>query len=191
MLLNLPHSCLLIVDVQEKLTPLVLNHENVVKNCQWLMHLAHKLQVPIHLTEQYPKGLGRTVGSLLSAASDAVYSSKLFFSCASDNECLENLNNTGCQDILIAGIETHVCIMQTALELQSLGKNVFVVVDAVSARHEIDHRYGLKRMKAAGVTLMTHEMVFFEWLRRAGTEKFKYLSQEFLTSNTNKSEKTA
>lgn len=186
MLLTLQQSCLLIVDVQEKLTPLILNHETVVENCHWLMRLAHELEVPIHLSEQYPEGLGRTVEPLLSEASDAVYSSKIFFSCASDSECLEKINNAGHQDIIIAGIETHVCIMQTAIELQALDKNVFVVVDAVSARHDIDHRYGLKRMKAAGVTLITHEMVFFEWLRQAGTPRFKQLSKEFLNKNEKK-----
>ena len=180
MLLTIQKSCLLMIDVQEKLTPLVLNHESLVKNCQWLMRLANELEVPIHLSEQYPKGLGKTVEPLLSEASKAVYSDKMFFSCASDTEFLKKLNDSACHDIIIAGIETHVCVMQTALELTMLGKNIFVVVDAVSARHDIDHRYGLKRMKAAGVTLVTREMVFFEWLRKAGTPNFKQLSQQFL-----------
>jgi nicotinamidase-related amidase len=180
MLLKLQKSCLLIIDVQEKLTPLVLNHEKLVQNCQWLMRLAHELEVPIQVTEQYPKGLSKTVPSLRNESVSAIYSEKVFFSCASEPNCLETLNHIGREEIVIAGIETHVCVMQTAIELQTMGKNVFVVVDAASSRHEMDHRYGLKRMKAAGVTLVTKEMVFFEWIRCAGTPRFKELSQCFL-----------
>lgn len=186
MLLTLQQSCLLMVDIQEKLTPLVLNHALLIENCQWLMRLANELGTPIHLSEQYPQGLGKTVPALLSEASNAIYSEKVHFSCASDTACRRKLQDANCQDIIIAGIETHVCIMQTALELIDLGKNVFVVVDAVSARHEIDHRYGLKRMKAAGIHLITREMVFFEWLRQAGTSRFKTLSQLFLSANREK-----
>lgn len=180
MLLKLQNSCLLIIDVQEKLTPLVLNHEKLVQNCQWLMRLAYELEVPIQVTEQYPKGLSRTVAPLRNEEVSAVYSEKVFFSCASEPDCLKAITQTDREEILIAGIETHVCVMQTALELQAMGKNVYVVVDAVSTRHEIDHRYGLKRMKAAGITLVTKEMVFFEWIRCAGTPRFKELSQRFL-----------
>ncbi len=179
MLLTLQNSCLLIVDVQEKLTPLVLRHETLVHNCQWLMRLAHELEVPILVTEQYPKGLSKTVAPIRNESVSATYSEKVFFSCASEPKCLEIINKTAREDIVIAGIETHICIMQTALELQAMGKNVYVVVDAVSTRHEIDHRYGLKRMKAAGITLITKEMVFFEWLRCAGTARFKQLNQQF------------
>lgn len=180
MLLNLSKSCLLIIDVQEKLTPLVLNHERLVQNCQWLLRLAHELDVPIHVTEQYPKGLSRTVAPILHEPVSATYTEKVFFSCASEPECLKALNHKGHEEFILAGIETHVCVMQTAIELQAMGKKVYVVVDAVSTRHEIDHRYGLKRMKAAGITLVTKEMVFFEWLRCAGTAHFKELSQRFL-----------
>ena len=83
------------------------------------------------------------------------------------------------------GIETHVCVLQTALDLVDADYEVFVAVDAVSSRQELDHRYGLKRMKQAGVELVTAEMVFFEWLEQAGTEEFKALSKRFFKSNRN------
>lgn len=180
MLITLQKSCLLVIDIQEKLTPHVLNPASLVDNTRWLIRLAKELNVPIHVSEQYPKGLDKTVAALREHTKDAHYSEKVHFSCASDEKCLKKIEDTDCDDIIIAGIETHVCVLQTAMELKALGYNVFVVVDAVSSRAKIDHRYGLKRMKASGISLVTKEMVFFEWLRQAGTPRFKELSKAFL-----------
>lgn len=190
MLINLKKSCLLIVDVQIKLTPLVLNHEAVVEHCAWLMRLANELAVPVHIAEQYPKGLGCTVPALAQAIPDLMKPiAKTHFSCVADlnyHHLITQESNRAYSDFILAGIETHVCILQTALQLKEMGKNVFVIVDAVSARHELDHRYGLKRMKAAGVELVTREMVFFEWLRDSAHPAFKTLSAEFMSSKEKK-----
>jgi len=182
MLLTLQKSCLLIVDVQEKLTPSILNHQTLIENCEWLIRLARELGVPIHVSEQYPQGLGKTVMPLQQHIATSEYSSKVHFSCAADVACREKIFDLERPEIVIAGIETHVCILQTAIELKALGKTVFIVVDAVGSRHELNHRYGLKRMKAEGIQLVTREMVFFEWLRQAGTPRFKELSKNFLTT---------
>lgn len=190
MLINLKKSCLLIVDVQTKLTPLVLSHEVLVEHCAWLMRLASELAVPVHRTEQYPKGLGHTVPALTQAIPNLMNPiEKTHFSCVADlnyHHLITQEANRDYSDFIVAGIETHVCILQTALQLKEMGKNVFVVVNAVSARNEVDHHYGLKRMKKAGVELVTREMVFFEWLRDSAHPAFKALSAEFMLSKERK-----
>jgi nicotinamidase-related amidase len=93
---------------------------------------------------------------------------------------LQAINDSQRSQIILIGIEAHVCVLETAIELQESGKQVFVVVDAVSSRHELNLRYGLKRVKSVGIQLVTREMVFFEWIRAAGTPEFKQLSQDFL-----------
>lgn len=186
MLINVKKSCLLIVDVQTKLASLVKNNETMLESCAWLMRLASKLTVPVHVTEQYPKGLGSTVPALAQVIPGLMKPiEKTHFSCVADlnyHHLITQEDNRQYSDFIVAGIETHVCILQTALQLKEMGKNVFVVVDAVSARHDTDHRYGLKRMKAAGIELVTREMVFFEWLRDSAHPAFKTLCSEFMLS---------
>ncbi len=180
MLLTRDTSAFLLVDVQEKLTPHVLNAESLVQKCHWLMRLAKELFVPLVVSEQYSKGLGKTVEPLLKEASEGQSIEKVHFSCYQEPLFVKHWNTLSRQQVVMAGIETHVCVLQTALDMVSSGFDVFVVVDAVSSRHEIDHKYGLKRMKQAGANLVTAEMVFFEWVVKAGTQQFKALSQSYL-----------
>ncbi|KTC65799.1 YcaC like amidohydrolase (plasmid) [Legionella adelaidensis] len=179
MLLEKDRSCLFLIDVQEKLTPYVLNSEGVIARCQWLLRLAKRLEVPIQVSEQYPSGLGGTIEPLREFLPQKCLT-KVHFSSYQDPHFNEFWQGVDRNQVIIAGIETHVCVMQTALDMQAAGLNVFVVVDAVSSRNELDHRYGLKRMKAHGIELITAEMVFFEWLRKAGSPEFKELSKNFL-----------
>ena len=180
MLLNKDNSCLIMIDVQEKLTPHVLNPEELVKRCQWLIRLASELGVPLVVSEQYPQGLGNTVEPLRSSLSTARCIDKVHFSCYREPSFVKQWQTIGRKQAVLAGIETHVCVMQTALDMREAGLDVFVVVNAVSSRHDVDHKYGLKRMKQAGVHLVTAEMVFFEWVGQAGTPEFKALSQSYL-----------
>lgn len=180
MLLNKEHSGFLLVDVQEKLTPLVLNADALVTRCQWLIRLAKELAVPCVTSEQYPKGLGKTVESLQTMGSNEGCIEKVDFSCYREPTFVKHWGKINKKQVVIAGIETHVCVLQTAMEMCGSGLNVFVVVDAVSSRHELDHKYGLKRMKQVGIQLVTSEMVFFEWVGKAGTPEFKALSQSYL-----------
>lgn len=180
MLMQKDQTALLIVDVQAKLTPFVLNSEHLVERCEWLMRLAKANEVPIILSEQYPKGLGHTVSQLKNIKPCALVS-KEYFSCYRDMAFLKQWQLTDKKQLVIAGIETHVCVLQTALDFKLHADiEVFVVVDAVSARNELDHRYGLKRMKQAGINLVTSEMVFFEWVECAGTPEFKAMSQAYI-----------
>lgn len=179
MLLEKDKSCLLLVDVQEKLTPFVLESDKLIAQCHWLMRLAETLEVPIAISEQYTRGLGHTVEPLGSLTAVRACD-KVHFSCYRDPAFLNYWQSLGKQQAVIIGIETHVCVLQTALDMHQSGIEVFVVVDAVSSRKVLDHRYALKRMKQKGISLITSEMVFFEWVGRAGTPLFKTLSQTFL-----------
>ena len=180
MLLNREKSGFVLVDVQEKLTSHVLNSEALVTRCQWLIRLAKQLEVPVVVSEQYPSGLGKTVEPLRTLTSNEQCVDKVHFSCYRESSFVNHWQTLDRKQVVLAGIETHVCVLQTAMDMNSSGLDVFVVVDAVSSRHDMDHKYGLKRMKQAGIYLVTAEMVFFEWVGQAGTPQFKALSQSFL-----------
>ena len=180
MLLQKDKSCLLLIDVQEKLTPLVTNVDNLVMNCQWLMRLSSELDVPLLVSEQYRKGLGQTIEPLRKLMPGKTDIDKVHFSCYRDQSFLKHWQMLNKKQAVIAGIETHVCVLQTALDLKTAGVDVYVVIDAVSSRHPVDHQCALERMQAEGVQLITREMVFFEWVEQAGTAAFKSLSQAFL-----------
>ncbi|WP_133137078.1 isochorismatase family protein [Legionella rowbothamii] len=181
MLLNKEESLLLLIDVQEKLTPAVMNSESLISQCEWLLKLAHKLSVPILVSEQYPKGLGATVAPLKEYFDSQECIDKVHFSCMSDVNYVQRLKQFHKKQFILIGMEAHVCVLQTALEMKEQGFDVFVVVDAVSSRGKNNLKFGLKRMQQAGVHLVTSEMVFFEWVRKAGTPEFKELSKKFLS----------
>lgn len=181
MLMHKDLSGLVFVDVQEKLTPYVLHSDNMISRCGWLLRLAQTLDIPVLVSEQYPSGLGQTMPYLRDNVANYLPIEKVHFSCYRNDNFVQQWRSLGKKQMIIAGIETHVCVLQTAMEVIRLTDDeVFVVVDAVSSRFELDHKYGLKRMKQAGIELVTSEMVFFEWIEQAGTKEFKALSQAFL-----------
>lgn len=175
-LLSRKESRLLIVDVQEKLVPKIVNLDRMLANCRLLIQGAKILNVPVFATEQYPKGLGHTVGrlrELLDAPSE-----KLRFSCAEVLEwgtAAEQADNRF--QIVVAGMEAHVCVMQTVLDLLGSGFQVYVAADAVSSRAELDWKIALDRMSNGGATIVTTESVLFEWCEVSGTSEFKQISQ--------------
>lgn len=179
-LLRAHSSCLLMVDVQEKLVPKVRDPEQLVANCAWLLEVAAVLDVPVLISEQYPAGLGPTVANLRAIAPQHAWMEKVHFSCAEAPNCRARIDAVGRTQLVLAGIEAHVCVLQTALGLSHSGKDVFVVADAVSSRHSLDANMGLDRMRAAGVQIVTKEMVLFEWAHQAATAQFKALSNKFL-----------
>ncbi|HHT9951258.1 TPA: isochorismatase family protein [Legionella pneumophila] len=180
MLLNRADSLLVLIDVQEKLTPAILNLDLFLARCEWLLKLARKLDVPVLASEQYPKGLGRTVSPLSSYINQEECIEKIHFSCMQEPQYINLLKGYNKSQLILIGIEAHVCVLQTAIEMKGYGFDVFVVVDGVSSRSEFDLKYGLKRMKQNGIHLITAEMVLFEWLKQAGTPEFKAISKEFL-----------
>lgn len=180
MLLQKEKSCLIVIDVQEKLAPLVAHIDQVIASCQWLMRLATELDVPLLVTEQYQKGLGATIEPLRKLMPGKTDIDKLSFSCTHDPSFQKHWQLVNKKQAILTGIETHVCVLQTAFELLRAGVQVFVVVDAVGSRNDLDHDCALQRMQQAGVQLVTREMIFFEWLEQAGTPTFKALSKVFI-----------
>src|SRR5262245_3852292 len=166
---------LLVVDVQEKLFPKIRDADSLLRNIVFLLDACKALEVPAAGTEQYPKGLGPTVPEL-AAKLPSPLPEKLAFSCCAIPSVLETFRASGRSTILVSGIETHVCVMQTVLDLLARGFRVFLPVDAVGARFAIDHDMALRRMEQSGAVLCTAEMAAFELTVQAGTSRFKEIS---------------
>lgn len=179
-LMSRDDTILLVVDVQERLIPAISNGARVVWNACRLIDGAKILGLPTIATEQYPQGLGPTVQRLAERfAADPVtpISEKLSFSCRGCPEANERLDNAARSKILVFGIEAHVCVQQTVLDLLAAGYRVYVAVDAVGSRHDVDCQTALSRMDSAGATLTTSEAALFEWCAIAGTPEFKAISR--------------
>jgi nicotinamidase-related amidase len=180
MLLDAAKSCLLLVDVQEKLLPVIHEYQQLIDNCRWMLEVANLLNVPILAFEQYPKGLGPTAAALREILPPEAFTSKLHFSCAAEAPCLQKINALQRQQTVLIGIETHVCVLQTAISLKMQNKDVFVVADAVSNRDPKEAKLAFERMRHVGIHIISKEMALFEWARQAGTAEFKKLSETFL-----------
>jgi len=175
--LEADQCALIVVDIQEKLLPPIWEKERFVRNAQLLIRLAGILKIPTLATTQYSKGLGSTVPEIASLLPDAPTLDKLTFSCfGSDVFCslLKRLPGPR-TTVLLCGMETHICVMQTALGALREGYLVHVASDAVSSRTESNWRIGLERMRAAGAILSSTEMMIYELLRSSGAPAFKEL----------------
>jgi nicotinamidase-related amidase len=178
-LLSAAESLLLLVDVQERLIPHVSGGETVTANCNRLARAAGLFGVPVTVTEQYPKGLGPTVPELASlfAGADAIPANKaekLRFSAAEATGWPPaGEREDGRHQVVLAGVETHVCVLQTAFDLLSQGYRVSVVADAAGSRRDLDRDAALARLRDGGATVTTTESVLFEWCEAAGTDQFK------------------
>ena len=173
-LMNAEETGLLVVDMQERLLPVIPHHDRLVWNCRRLLDGATALGVARAATEQYPEKLGGTVEQLASRLGDR--SGKLAFSCGACGEIFSGWRNENRHRVLICGIETHVCVQQTVFDLIADGYQVYLAVDAVASRHEVDRDVALRRMESGGATLTTVEAALFEWCRVAGTAVFKTIS---------------
>lgn len=175
--LEAEQCALVVVDIQEKLLPPIFNKESLVKNSQLLIRLAKILSLPIMVTTQYSKGLGSTVPEIANLLTDVVTYDKLefgSFGCDQFRTKVKSLpanRNT----LLLCGMESHICVMQTALGALNEGYLVHVASDAVGSRAEWNWRVGLDRMRAAGAVISSTEMMMYELLRCSGTPQFKEL----------------
>ncbi len=176
MLMKADRSCLLVVDVQAKLAPAVAMSSRVIANTATLMKAAARLAVPVLVSEQYPKGLGSTVPELAELAPAEAIITKVDFSCMGEAAYARRFAELERDQAVIAGMEAHVCVLQTAMSLLGDGHQVYVVADAVSSRATGNAQAAIDRLDAAGAGIVTTEMVVFEWLGRAGTPEFKELS---------------
>lgn len=169
-------TALVVVDVQERLVPAIAGHGRVVWNIRRLIDAARILGLPVVASEQYPAGLGPTVAELAERL-DSPIPEKLTFSCLGCPGMFEGLEERGVSKLLVSGIEAHVCVQQTVLDLMSAGWKVYVAADAVGSRFDVDHRTALRRMDASGAILTTAEAAIFEWCQAAGSAAFKQISR--------------
>lgn len=174
--LTLDRTVLVVVDVQERFRDLIHGMDQVVTGSSRLIKFCQQLNVPILVTEHYSRGLGVTVTELRNLFKPLKPIEKIHFSCAGDQGFQKALSNTGRDQIILCGIETHVCIYQTAADLIREGKQVAVAVDAVSSCNLSDRQIGLNRMSEMGVQSMGVQMLMFEMLYLAGTRDFKTVS---------------
>ena len=170
-------TMLLLIDVQGKLAESVVRPEALAANIRKLLRGCTTLEVPILVTEQYPKGLGRTIDSLMELVPGNIPVEKKTFSCCGTPQFMRQLRSFNRNDILVAGIETHVCVYQTSVELLEFGYNVHLVTDAVSSRAEENKLLGIRCIEKAGASLTSTEMALFELLRLADGERFKAISK--------------
>ena len=169
-------SVLVVVDVQDKLLAKMPTAAALVASVGFVLDVANLLGVPVRATEQYPKGLGPTTADIARRLPQPVPAKTAFSCCGADGFTAE-LTLTGRRTVVLAGMETHVCVAQTALDLLAGGFAVFLPVDAVSSRFDLDHTTALRRLEIAGAVLTTAEAVAFEWVRDAAHPQFKAVSK--------------
>lgn len=165
---------LLVIDVQEKLMVKIPQADALVRNISFLIDGARLLNLPVQATEQYPKGLGPTVPAL--AAKLPERPEKLAFSCCAVPAVVDGFRRAARPKVVLAGIETHVCVQQTALDLLAQDFRVYIPIDAVGSRYGTDHEVALRRLEKAGCTLTTTESCLFEWCGGADHPQFKAVS---------------
>jgi len=173
------HSQLLIIDIQERLASAMRADilEMIIKHNKIMIAAANELDIPVIHSEQYPKGLGPTVSELSDSLNDkSVSFTKTCFACSEEDGFNELISKQKRKHIVIGGIESHICVLQSALQLQRLGYTVFVVEDATCSRKKSNHKNAIARLRQNGITVSNVESVMFEWLRDAKHESFKKLS---------------
>jgi isochorismate hydrolase len=175
--LDRENAVLLIIDIQERLAVVMKDREKVVRNTQHLIELAKMINIPIVVTEQYPKGLGRTVPELQSAIPGYKPIEKVAFNCCGEPSFLTEISKIGKKQIIITGMETHICVLQTTIGLLKEGFVPHVVQDAICSRTDDSWRTGIEFMRDAGAIVTGTETVLFQLLKAAGTEEFKKISQ--------------
>jgi nicotinamidase-related amidase len=176
-LIDKEKSRLLVVDVQERLALVIAGQAEIERQCGLLIQGARRLGVPILFSEQYPKGLGRTLPALLALAGSNRTVEKIEFSCFSNPALRAELSDGTRPQTIVCGTEAHVCVLQTVLEMKAAGHDVVVVADAVGSRRPESSEIALERMRRSGVPVVTTEMVLFEWMRRADTPEFRDIAR--------------
>ena len=180
-LLRRDRSALVVIDMQERLMPAIAEGDAVTHAAGILIEAARHLEVPVVVTEQYPKGLGRTVDAISGRLpNNAAVVEKMTFSAARNRDFASRIDAfkaEGRDHIVVCGVESHVCVMQTAADLDAQGHTLHVVVDACGSRAPASKDAALARFGALGISRVTAEMALFEWLEAAGTAEFKAVSR--------------
>lgn len=167
----------LIIDVQEKLFPHIHDHETLEQEQVKLIQGLRQLGIPMRMTEQYKKGLGNTIPSIREAFGQEEGYEKVAFSCCDNEHAMEAIAGLNRKNIILFGIETHVCVLQTALDLLEKGYHPVVIEDCVGSRKASDKRTAIERMRREGATISSLESILFELCRVAGSDSFKFISK--------------
>ena len=170
-MLDTNNSILVIIDIQEKLVKAASNGEKTIINTSQISQAAQILSIPVIITEQYPKGLGATVESI--TGSDAFIMEKSSFSAFKEPEFEQKINSLNRKQVILCGIETHICVLQTAIDLYKNGYEVYVLKDCVSSRSEEEQNSGLELLKQYGIKVITVEIALFQWLKSSKHPQFK------------------
>jgi nicotinamidase-related amidase len=176
-ILRREQTALLIIDIQEKIFRVMLNPESLIQNTIKLIEGFKVLGSAIFITEQYPKGLGETESRIKNALQGVIPFEKMSFSCSGAENLFETLKYKNIKQIVVVGIESHVCVQQTSLDLLANEFQVSLAADACSSRKETDYNIALERMLSAGVIVTTTEAILFELLNVCGTDEFKQISK--------------
>ena len=170
-------SVLIIVDIQDRLANAMQVKDQVINNCLHLIELAKLYKIPVILTEQYPKGLGSTVEAIRNALSAYQSIEKSSFSCCGEPNFSEAISDLMRKTVVLTGMETHVCVLQTCLDLLQQGFHVHLVKDAVCSRSKENWETGIEFMRDAGAVITCSETVLFQLLKVAGTHEFRAISK--------------
>ncbi|MDA7887356.1 isochorismatase family protein [Mariniblastus sp.] len=180
LLMNADDTAIIVIDAQEKLMPLIQNQDQIQCNIIKLLRGAKALGVISAATEQYPRGLGATVEPIRNELEPNEFfpiAEKTMFSVRQCEPLLKKLSKSGVQNLLLCGIETHICIAQSALDLMSLGFRTFICADAVGSRNSLDHQLGINRMEGSGAVITTTEAAIFELCMDSKNQAFKTISK--------------
>lgn len=166
----------LVIDIQERLFPVMWEKEKFLKNCQLLIQGLNELGLPVNITQQYTRGLGETIEGIKSVLPEFVYIEKREFSCCDEPSVIEKLKEVNAGNILICGIESHVCVLQTAIDLKQSGFNPVVVMDCVSSRTPESIEMARERFRFEGIMMTSVESILFELTRSSAAPEFKAIS---------------
>ena len=168
----------LIIDFQERLVPVIHKNEELLHNTQILLKGLKALNIPILVTQQYTKGIGMTVPMITEAIGDSfAYEDKIAFSCADEEAIYQKIVRSGKHNIIVCGIEAHICVLQTVTDLIAKGYTVILIEDCIGARKESDRQVGIKRAILEGAVPSSYESILFELTRVAKTDVFKEISR--------------
>ncbi len=180
MLLQAKDSVVLLIDIQQRLAPAIADSQAVTDAAAWVLQLAPQFDIPVLVTEHYSKGLGHTLPSLAELVTQEQIFEKIHFSAFQASAVEQKLASLQRRQIVVIGTETHVCVLQTVLDLISGNYQVFVVEEAVGSRDLKNKALALSRMQQAGAQIISKEMLVFEWLHKAGTDFFRHISQGWI-----------
>ena len=176
MLMDKDNSILLVIDVQENLTPVQESPREVINGCSTLLEVAEELKIPYIVAEQDHKIFGKTMLDLRKIIkTDNSYYEKNTFSCYKNAAIKKAVAASKRKQLIIAGLETHLCVLQTAIDFHLAGYEVFVVADSCSARSNFQNSLGLQRLTKNGIDIVSREMVLFEWMDKSGSSLFSEL----------------